>query len=84
MNIKIKFIKLRFSHHQDQTCHHKGSGLKVTPFELIIGDTNEGLRQEVQLRMSVYIACFLEISLFHGSARNNTQYQLLLQKLSTL
>ena len=27
---------------------------------------------------------FLEVSLSHGSARNNTQYQLVLQKLNTL
>ena len=27
---------------------------------------------------------FLEISLFHGSTKNNTQYQLLLQKMNTL
>ena len=27
---------------------------------------------------------FLEVSLSHGSARNNTQYLLLLQKLNTL
>ena len=27
---------------------------------------------------------FLEVSLYHGSTRNNTQYLLLLQKMNTL
>ena len=28
----------------EQTCHHKGNGLKSHSFELIIGDANEGVK----------------------------------------
>ena len=32
IRIKIKFMKMKFSHHQDQTFYHKGSGPRVIPF----------------------------------------------------
>ena len=52
-------MKLKFPHHQDQTCHHKGSGLKVTPLNSLLVMQMKVLRQEVQLRMIVCITSFL-------------------------
>ena len=41
-----------------QTCHNKGSGLKVTPLNSLLVMQMKVLRQEVQLRMSVCISAF--------------------------
>ena len=52
-------MKIKFPHHQDQTCHLKGSGPRAIPLKLIIGDANERVKKRSATQNECLYSSFL-------------------------